>query len=139
MPPGVCSISGRRPARTLPRDSAIGTTRVIRARHDCCNSRSSSTADTLSSRALEQELTERRAAASEAALSLNADGAIAAVCGDLGLDGETAAMLFTISRVPGFVAHAIEEQRRQKAMRLIDPTKHHYDGPKPRRFPDAPL
>lgn len=90
-------------------------------------------------RALEQELVERRAAAGEAALSLNADGAIAAVCGDLGLDGETATMLFTVSRVPGFVAHAIEEQRHQKAMRLIDLTKHHYDGPKPRRFPDAPL
>ena len=51
----------------------------------------------------------------------------------------TATVLFTVSRVPGFVAHAIEEQRRQKAMRLIDLTKHHYDGPKPRRFPDAPL
>ncbi len=90
-------------------------------------------------RALEQELIGRRAAAGQAAVSLNLDGAIAAVCGDLGLDAETATMLFTIARVPGFVAHAIEEQRRQQAMRLIDPTKHHYDGPKPRRFPDAPL
>ena len=90
-------------------------------------------------RAVEQELGERRAAIGEPRLSLNADGAIAAVAGDLGLDAETATMLFTISRVPGLVAHAIEEQRRQDAMRPIDPSKHVYDGPGERRLPDSPL
>ena len=90
-------------------------------------------------RAVEQELGERQAAAGQPRLSLNADGAIAAVAGDLGLDAETATMLFTISRVPGLVTHAIEEQRRQDAMRSIDPSKHVYDGPGERRLPDSPL
>ena len=80
-------------------------------------------------RAIEQQLVERCAAGGQPTLSLNADGAIAAVAGDLGLDGETTTMLFTISRVPGLVAHALEEQRRQEAMRFIDPSKHVYDGP----------
>ena len=88
-------------------------------------------------RSVEHELGQRRAAAGEAPLSLNADGAITAVCGDLGLDGETAVLLFTISRVPGLVAHALEEQRRQDPMRSIDPTKHVYDGPKARRLPET--
>ena len=90
-------------------------------------------------RAVEQELGERQAAAGQPRLSLNADGAIAAVAGDLGLDAEMATMLFTISRVPGLVTHAIEEQRRQDAMRSIDPSKHVYDGPGERRLPDSPL
>ena len=90
-------------------------------------------------RAVEQELGERRAAAGQPRLPLNADGAIAAVAGDLGLDAEMATMLFTISRVPGLVTHAIEEQRRQDAMRSIDPSRHIYDGPGERRLPDSPL
>ena len=90
-------------------------------------------------RAVEHELGERRAAIGKPRLSLNADGAIAAVAGDLGLDAQTATMLFTISRVPGLVTHAIEEQRRQDAMRPIDPSKHVYDGPGERRLPDSPL
>ena len=90
-------------------------------------------------RAVEQELAERQAATGQPRLSLNADGAIAAVAGDLGLDAEMATMLFTISRVPGLVTHAIEEQRRQDAMRSIDPSKHVYDGPGERRLPDSPL
>ncbi len=90
-------------------------------------------------RAVEQELGERRTAIGQPRLSLNADGAIAAVAGDLGLDAQTATMLFTISRVPGLVTHAIEEQRRQDAMRPIDPSRHVYDGPGERRLPDSPL
>ena len=90
-------------------------------------------------RAVEQELGERQAAVGRPRQSLNADGAIAAVAGDLGLDAETATMLFTISRVPGLVTHAIEERRRQDAMRPIDPSKHVYDGPGERRLPDSPL
>jgi citrate synthase len=41
-----------------------------------------------------------------------------------------------ISRVPGLAAHALEEQRREAPMRVIDPTSHVYDGPSERRFPD---
>lgn len=86
-------------------------------------------------RAIEQELGERHAA--DGGVSLNADGAIAAVSGDLGFDAETATLLFTISRVPGLVAHALEEQRRHEAKRYIDPTKHAYDGPAERHLPDS--
>ena len=90
-------------------------------------------------RALEQELNGRRTTAGKAAVSLNVDGAIAAVCGDMGFDAATATMLFTIARVPGLVAHSLEEQRRESAARPIDPARHVYDGPKARRLPDSPL
>ena len=62
------------------------------------------------------------------------DGAIAAVCGDIGLPPETADALLLISRVPGLAAHALEEQGRERPMRAIDPAKHHYDGPSERRL-----
>ena len=88
-------------------------------------------------RAVERVLAERRDAAGEQPLTINLDGAIAAVSGDLGLDAETANVLFMVSRVPGIVAHAIEEQRRQPPMRQIDPTSHSYDGPAQRRLPET--
>ena len=72
-----------------------------------------------------------------APLHLNLDGAIAAVCGDLGFDAEIAAGLFVIARVPGLLAHAAEEQRRQPPMRGINPASHTYDGPSRRRLPDT--
>jgi len=91
-------------------------------------------------RAVEQELTQRRTTTSHSGgTSLNSDGAIAAVSGDLGLDAETATLLFTISRVPGLVAHALEEQRRQEATRHIDPNQHVYDGPVERHLPDMSM
>ena len=34
-----------------------------------------------------------------------------------------------IARTPDLVAHVIEEQTREKSMRLIDPFTHDYDGP----------
>ena len=70
-------------------------------------------------------------------LPINADGAIAAVCGDLGLDADVGSLLFIISRVPGIVAHAYEEQLRQPPMRQIDPKDHLYDGPQERRLPET--
>ena len=91
-------------------------------------------------RAVEQELDQRLTNKSDSGgTSLNSDGAIAAVSGDLGLDAETATLLFTISRVPGLVAHAVEEQRRQEAARHIDPNQHTYDGPVERRLPEKPI
>jgi citrate synthase len=70
-------------------------------------------------------------------LPLNVDGAIAAVCGDLGLDYEFGNALFIISRVPGLIAHAHEERIRQAPMRPIDPADHVYDGPSERRLPET--
>jgi citrate synthase len=69
-------------------------------------------------------------------LPVNIDGAIAALCGDLGIPPDTANALFIISRVPGIAAHAEEERERQKPMRQIDPTDYRYDGPSERRLPE---
>ena len=88
-------------------------------------------------RAVERVLAERQERPDARPLSINIDGAIAAVCGDLGLDAETANVLFMISRLPGIVAHAIEERRRQDPMRQIDATSHIYDGPDERRLPET--
>jgi citrate synthase len=69
-------------------------------------------------------------------LPVNIDGAIAAVCGDLGLAPSIAEALFIISRVPGITAHAEEERKRQGPMRQIDAKEHRYDGPSERRLPE---
>ena len=69
-------------------------------------------------------------------LPVNIDGAIAAVCGDLGIPPAIANALFIISRVPGIAAHADEERVRQHPMRQIDPKDHVYDGPSERRLPE---
>ncbi len=70
------------------------------------------------------------------ALPVNIDGAIAAVCGDIGIPPEIANALFIISRVPGIAAQAQEERARQHPMRQIDPKDHVYDGAGQRRVPD---
>jgi citrate synthase len=70
------------------------------------------------------------------ALPINVDGAIAAICGDIGFPPEIADALLLISRVPGLVAHALEEQGRESPMRAIDPSSHGYDGPAERRLTD---
>jgi citrate synthase len=67
---------------------------------------------------------------------VNIDGAIAAVCGDIGIAPEIANALFIISRVPGITAQAQEEIAREHPMRQIDPKEHVYDGPAERRLPD---
>jgi citrate synthase len=69
-------------------------------------------------------------------LPINIDGAIAAVCSDLGMPPTVANALFIISRVPGIAAHAQEERDRQRPMRQIDPKDHIYDGPSERRLPE---
>ena len=68
---------------------------------------------------------------------VNLDGAIAAVCGDMGFEPELGNALFLIARVPGLVAHANEERVRQQPMRQIDPRDAVYDGPPPRRLPET--
>jgi citrate synthase len=68
---------------------------------------------------------------------VNVDGAIAAICCDIGLDASIGNALFIISRVPGLIAHAHEEQVRERRMRQIDTTNVVYDGPPERRVPDS--
>src|SRR6476646_10182478 len=46
-------------------------------------------------------------------LPVNVDGAIAAICADLGFAYEVGNALFLISRLPGLIAHAHEESTRQ--------------------------
>jgi citrate synthase len=67
---------------------------------------------------------------------INIDGAIAAVCSDIGMPPPVANALFIISRVPGIAAQAQEERDRQQPMRQIDPKDHVYDGPSERRLPE---
>jgi citrate synthase len=87
-------------------------------------------------RELERVL-QARPDAEEHPMPLNVDGAIAAVCGDLGFDPALANPIFIIARVPGLIAHAYEEHSRQKPMRQIDPADHIYDGPPFRRLPET--
>jgi citrate synthase len=87
-------------------------------------------------RITERVTNERRPGDAER-VSTNVDGAIAGVCGDLGFEPDVAAGLFIIARVPGLLAHVVEEQRRQPWMRVIDPGQHTYDGPSRRRLPDT--
>ncbi len=75
--------------------------------------------------------------APERPMPINVDGAIAAICGDLGFDPELVNGLFMIARVPGLLAHAAEEQSRHKPMRKIAPGEHRYDGPPRRRLPET--
>jgi len=79
-------------------------------------------------RALEHALA-RHPALADHPLPVNVDGAVAAICGDLGLAPEVADTLLLISRIPGLAAHALEEQKRERPMRVIDPHGHDYDGP----------
>ena len=71
------------------------------------------------------------------ALPVNVDGAIAAICADLGFAYELGNAVFLISRLPGLIAHAHEERSRQPAMRQIDPKDHDYDGSAERRLPEG--
>ena len=85
-------------------------------------------------RATERALNRER---QESPIPINVDGAIAAVCGDMGLDASVGNALFIISRVPGLIAHAHEEQERERRMRQIDASGVTYDGPSERRLPES--
>ncbi|MDQ3068639.1 MAG: citryl-CoA lyase [Acidobacteriota bacterium] len=86
-------------------------------------------------RALEMALHDK-GIGNETTMPVNVDGAIAAVCADIGLEPEVADALFIISRIPGIIAHSLEEQAREQPMRVIEPSRHTYDGPSERRLPD---
>jgi len=69
-------------------------------------------------------------------LPINVDGAIAAVLCEMNFDPQLANAFFMIARLPGMVAHIIEERTRQKPMRKIDPSNYEYDGPAERTVPE---
>jgi citrate synthase len=87
-------------------------------------------------RAIERAI-EARAAEFDRPLPVNVDGAIAAVCADLGFAYELGNALFIISRLPGLIAHAHEERTGQPRMRQIDPKDHDYVGSRERRLPEG--
>jgi citrate synthase len=64
-------------------------------------------------------------------LPITVDGAIGAILADLKFPFEAMNGMFIIARLPGLVAHVLEEQAREKPMRRIDPENHVYDGPSP--------
>jgi citrate synthase len=79
-------------------------------------------------RAMEKELEGRLGKR----LPLNVDGAIGVVLCELGVDPALGNAFFIISRVPGLIAHSVEERTRERPMRVIDPRNHEYDGPRER-------
>jgi len=83
-------------------------------------------------RAIEQKFAE----ISSKALPINVDGAIGAVLCEMDFDPQLANAFFMIARLPGLVAHIVEEKTRQKPMRAIDPKDHEYDGPAERAVPE---
>ncbi len=87
-------------------------------------------------RAVERVLEERKAETGRA-LPVNVDGAIAAICADLGFAYELGNAIFLISRLPGLIAHAHEERTRQQPMRQIDPKDEVYDGAAERHLPEG--
>jgi len=87
-------------------------------------------------RAIERELLAREEEIGRH-LPVNVDGAIAAVCADLGFAYELGNAIFLISRLPGLIAHAHEEQVTGPPMRQIDPKDHDYVGSPARRLPDG--
>lgn len=60
---------------------------------------------------------------------LNIDGALAALLLDLGFPPRLGKGFFIIGRVPGLVAHAIEEREREKPVRRLAEDEIRYDGP----------
>jgi citryl-CoA lyase len=61
----------------------------------------------------------------------NADGAAAAILVDMGLDPAYGRGVFIVARTVGLVAHAVEEQQRERPVRMIEPELVVYDGPPP--------
>ncbi|RME31629.1 citryl-CoA lyase [Candidatus Woesearchaeota archaeon] len=61
-------------------------------------------------------------------LVLNIDGFIAAALLGMGFPPEVGKGVFIIGRVPGLVAHAVEERQREKPVRRLDEADIEYDG-----------
>ena len=63
------------------------------------------------------------------ALPLNVDGAIAACLLELGFEPYVANAFFILARMPGWLAHVVEERTRERPMRRLEPSAWEYDGP----------
>ncbi|MFC1687550.1 citryl-CoA lyase [Patescibacteria group bacterium] len=67
-------------------------------------------------------------------LCINIDGGMAAVLLALGLDWQMFRGVFIIARTPGLVAHAVEQQAREKPV-MRSKEEAEYDGPQKRPYP----
>lgn len=65
-------------------------------------------------------------------LPLNIDGIIAALLLEMGFNPKVGKGVFIIARVPGIVAHVVEEALREKPVRRLTQEDVEYDGPRPR-------
>jgi len=74
-------------------------------------------------------------AQSQKPLPLNVDGMIAAVISEMGLSWKTGKGIFIIGRIPGLVAHIVEEWNREKPFRRLEEGSYEYDGPGVRPVP----
>lgn len=61
-------------------------------------------------------------------LPLNADGAIAAILCDMGFDSRVGNGIFVIARVPGLIAHIVEEIKNDEGIRRLEPEDIEYIG-----------
>lgn len=71
-------------------------------------------------------------AASSKKLPLNADGAIATLLCDMGFDARVGNGIFVIARVPGLVAHVVEEMMEDVGIRRLEEEDITYIGHAPR-------
>ncbi|MBI3341867.1 citryl-CoA lyase [Candidatus Curtissbacteria bacterium] len=69
--------------------------------------------------------------ARDKSLPLNIDGIIAALLCEMGFDAKVGKGIFIIARVPGLVAHVVEEATREKPVRRLEEDEVEYDGPSP--------
>jgi len=76
-------------------------------------------------------------AAMDRPMPLNVDGAIAAILCDMGFDWRVGKGFFIIARIPGVVAHIVEEWTREKPFRRLPEGSYGYDGPGLRPVPGS--
>jgi citrate synthase len=60
-------------------------------------------------------------------LPLNVDGCLAAILSDIGVPPELGNAFFVIGRVPGLIAHVVEEQANERPMRTVNPDEAEYE------------
>lgn len=66
-------------------------------------------------------------------LPLNIDGVTAALLLEMDFNPKVGKGVFIIARVPGLVAHVVEEAMREKPVRRLTEADIEYDGPRPRK------
>lgn len=66
-------------------------------------------------------------------LPLNIDGIIAALLLEMDFNPKVGKGIFIIARIPGLVAHVVEEALREKPVRRLSEDEVEYDGPRPRK------